>query len=118
MTTKTRNRKLTSIEPNLSPTEIFSLLSNDERRYALHYLSTQVGAISLGEVAEQIAIRDHEPTKDRYERAYVGLIHIHVPKLENAGVVEYQPNDETIALSGSFDALLPYLNLAEANDVC
>ena len=117
MTTQTRNENPSSIESDLSATKIFSLLSNDRRRYALHYLSTQVGDVHLGELAEQIAIWEDEPTNDRYERIYVGLVHNHVPKLESAGVIESKPDKETVALSENVNALCPYLELAESDDI-
>ena len=117
MTIKTSDTNPAGIESDLSTTEIFSLLSHDRRRYALHYLSTQVGAVHLGEVAEQIAIWEGEPTKDRYERIYVGLVHNHVPKCTSANVVEYNSDSEMIALSNGVDAIRPYLKLAEAEDI-
>ena len=117
MTIKTRDTNPTGKESDLSTTDIFSLLSHDRRRYTLHYLRTQVAAVPLGEVAEQIAIWEDAPTKDRYERVYVGLIHVHVPKLEDAGVIEYDLDEETIALSDGVNAIVPYLELAEPHDL-
>ena len=60
---------------------MFDLLASDHRRYTLHYLSQKVGAVSLCDLAEQIAIWEADPTYDGYERTLTGLYHIHLPKL-------------------------------------
>lgn len=117
MTTQTRDTDAGRTETDLSAELILQLLSHTRRRYALHYLVQKVGAVHLGEIAEQIAIWEEEPTRDRYERIYVGLLHAHVPKLSDAGVVRYHEDDETVSLSESADRLRPYLDLAARDDL-
>ncbi|WP_224268006.1 DUF7344 domain-containing protein [Haloprofundus salinisoli] len=117
MTTKTRDTNPTDENPDLSPTEIFSLLSNKRRRYALYYLTTQLGAIHLGELAEQLAIWEGEPTTDHYHRIYVGLLHNHLSALTHADVVEYDADKELITISDGIRAVRPYLDLAECEDM-
>ncbi|WP_224333801.1 DUF7344 domain-containing protein [Haloprofundus halobius] len=117
MTTKTSDTNPTDNDPDLSPTEIFSLLSNERRRYALHYLSSRVGAIPIGEVAEQIAIWEGDPTMDRYQRVYVGLIHNHLSRLGHAGVIAYDSDEELITTTDGIDAVRPYLELAACVDM-
>lgn len=102
---------------SLSPATIFSLLAEDRRRYTIQYLAHRVGAVPLGEVAEHIALREDDPTRDRYERVITGLHHIHVPRLREAGVVRYDPKRETVERLATADQLTPYLNLAAAFDL-
>lgn len=118
MKTKTPNSVTNSTDDfDLPPATIFGLLSNDRRRYALHYLSRKVGAVAIGELAEQIAIREGEPTYDRYERALTGLHHVHLPKLTDSGIVRYDAERETVELLEAADQLAPYLKLAAPEDV-
>lgn len=101
---------------NLSPTMIFDLLAHDHRRYTLHYLSQRVGAVSLGDLAEQIAIWEADSTHDNYERVLTGLHHTHLPKLADAGVVCYNVEQETVELLEAVDSLTPHLTLTAAAD--
>lgn len=118
MKTTTPDKSVSSTSTtDLTPTTIFSLLANDHRRYTLHYLSRKVGAISLGDLAEQIAIWDADPTYDHYERILTGLHHRHLPKLADAGVIRYDVEQETIELQDAVDNLIPHLDLTTADDL-
>ena len=101
---------------DFSPTAMFELLASDHRRYALHYLSQKVGAVSVCDLAEQIAICEADPTYDRYERILTGLHHIHLPKLADANVVRYDVEQETVELRDAVDSLTPHLDLTSAYD--
>ena len=117
MTTQTRNPDPAGQKIDLSATRIFSLLSSTRRRYALHYLFQKVGAVSLGELAEQIAIWEGNLTRDQYERIYVSLLHVHVPKFEDADVVRYHHGDETVELTDTARFLRPHLDLTVDEDL-
>ncbi|PSQ45111.1 hypothetical protein BRD15_12510 [Halobacteriales archaeon SW_6_65_15] len=118
MRTETTDPATSSIDTaELSPTAIFDLLADDRRRYALHYLSRKVGAVPLGELAEQIAVHEGDPTRDRYDRILTGLYHNHLPKLSDSGVVRYDPERETVALRDEDEQLAPYLKLSVADDL-
>lgn len=80
----------------LAASEILPLLANEHRRYTLHYLAQQAGAVSLGELVEQIALWAGEPTHDYYERVLTGLHHSHLPALVAHGLVAYDEEAETL----------------------
>lgn len=118
MRTESTESATSSIDTaELSPTAIFELLADDRRRYALHHLSRTVGAVPLGELAEQIALHEGDPTRDRYDRILTGLYHVHLPKLTDAGIVRYDSDRETVALRDEGDRLGPYLKLSVAEDL-
>ena len=98
-------------ETDLSATQVFALLANERRRFALHHLLQAVGAVHLGELADQIALWEGEHTRDRYERVATSLVHAHLPKLAAAGVVSYDPDADLVALLDAADALVPHLEL-------
>lgn len=91
---------------------VFSLLADAQRRYTMHYLAGKVGAVAIGDVAEQIALREGDLSRDRFERIVTGLYHVHLPKLRDAGVVDFDLDVETVERLPAADRLTPYLELA------
>lgn len=82
----------------------------------LDCLSHRVGAVPLGDVAEQIALREHDRSRDRYERIITGLFHVHVPKLVDAGLVRFDECEETLEFLPTADVVRPYLDLTVPTD--
>lgn len=102
---------------DLPATAIFPLLADDRRRYVLHYLSRHVGTVSLGELAEQIALWEGDPTYDHYERILTSLHHHHLPKLVDGGLVHYYVEQEGVRGLDAIESVRPYLNLALSDDL-
>ena len=98
-------------ETDLSATQVFALLANERRRFALHHILQTVGAIHVGELADQIARWEGEHTRDRDERVATSLVHFHLPKLVAAGVVRFDPGEDRVALLDAAAALVPHLEL-------
>lgn len=104
-------------EPKLTTSEIFGLLASDRRRHVLHYLNGRVGGVSLGELAEHLAIRADDPTFERYERILAGLLHLDLPRLADAGLLAYDGDAETVTGTEAAARLRPYLELAMPEDI-
>lgn len=118
MTTKTPTESPRSSHTDrLSATDVFPLLADDRRRNALHYLSQHVGTVPLGELAEQLAIWEDDPTYDHYERILTSLHHSHLPKLVDGRLVRYDSDQETVHGLDALDSVQPYLDLALADDL-
>lgn len=67
--------------------------------------------MALADVAAELAAREQptttaEPDWDNIKRIYIALYHCHVPKLEDAGLVEFNMARRTVALA---DSLSPSL---------
>lgn len=101
----------------LSAEIIFPLLADGQRRYTMHYLARKVGAVAISDVAEQIALWEGDLSRDRFERIVTGLYHRHLPKLREAGVVDYDFDVETVERLPTADCLTPYLDLAIQDDL-
>lgn len=74
-----------------------TLLATEQRRHAVSVLSTAAGPLSLEELAEAVAERgtegDDEETRSAVaERTAIDLHHAALPYLEDAGLVEYDPD--------------------------
>ncbi|MFP8954166.1 hypothetical protein ACLI4Z_14530 [Natrialbaceae archaeon A-arb3/5] len=84
---------------------VFDILSNRRRRYVLYYLYEQPdGVATVEEVTNNVTTlerRSTEPNSVAHPKAQTGQIrtelqHIHLPKLEDAGVLEHDQRSETV----------------------
>jgi hypothetical protein len=99
----------------LSIDDIGAVLENERRREVTrivvdHYQETEQ-PVSLGDLADVVAAHENDKpldlvSSDERKRVYVSLYQIHLPKLEDMGVIVYGDN---------MDAITP---TADANAVC
>ncbi|SEP91495.1 DUF7344 domain-containing protein [Natrinema salaciae] len=99
----------------IESTTMFAALAHERRQYALHYLAQKPGAVPLGDIAEYIAVREGDPSRDRYERVLTGLYHLHLPHLLDANLVAYDTEQKTVTLLAGREFLSPYLELIAAD---
>lgn len=103
-------RKSNKARPHIGSTEVFSIMGSKRRQYLITYL-TEIGSASLGELAEYIATRERDLTQERYERICTELYHVHLPRLENAGILRYDYESENVQLVVSESDLSPFIEL-------
>ena len=80
------------IAADLSRDERFELLAAERRRLALEVLSDRDAPLELDDLATAVAARqsdDDAPEDDVIERTTVSLHHVHLPRLADADVVDY-----------------------------
>ncbi|WP_049923640.1 DUF7344 domain-containing protein [Halopiger djelfimassiliensis] len=102
-------------DEQLSKDVIFELLKNRRRREVLTYLLEAEETVTLGELAEQIAAWENDTdvnalSSDQRKRVYVALYQTHLPKMDDAGIVEYDQDRGLISLSDNADLLMMYLD--------
>lgn len=100
-------------EPNLSEQQAFDLLSSYRRRLALHCLSESGGEATVGELASALAALENEVSTDavtrkQRKRVYTALRQSHLPRLSEAGVVEYDPEAGLVEATPLADELQRY----------
>lgn len=115
MKTDTTDTTYRSSRTELSPRVVFTLLSDDRRRYTMYGLEKRVGAVAIGDLAEQIALLEGDLSVEHVERILVGLHHNHLPKLREADVIGYDPDRRTIERRPAADQLTPFLDLVIAD---
>ena len=76
--------------------EVFDAVKNLRRRYVLYYLQRHSGPVELGELAEQVAAWENDTTvaevsSNERKSVYSALHQTHLPKLQSAGVLRYDP---------------------------
>ena len=103
----------------LAKDDLFHLLQNERRRRAVRYLLDEDESVDIGSIAEHIAALENDITvaelsSTQRKRVYVGLYQCHLPKLDEAGVVDYDKNRGTVTRTALTDDLAPYLTVGEA----
>ena len=91
---------------------ICSLLGHEYRRRILRYLDTG-GLMTTDELAQQLRGDIQEPGGTEMVRVY--LFHTHLPKLADAGVIQYVDDSEMVAITRTGRQLLSYLDELETD---
>lgn len=88
---------------------LFSMLSDERRRYALYCLDEHRNPVALADLADEVARLEHDartvaevPAED-VKSVYMSLYHNHVPRLEDAGIVSYSQSADTVRLTCDLD---------------
>ncbi|MFD1563214.1 hypothetical protein ACFR99_06610 [Haloarchaeobius amylolyticus] len=100
--------------------EIFDLLSNNRRRYAIHYCKREDEPVTLGDLAEHVAAWELDKEVDQItsaerKRVYTSLQQSHLPTLERANIIEF--DDRTIELTEEAAELEVYLDVVPSDSV-
>ncbi|MFP8953583.1 hypothetical protein ACLI4Z_11495 [Natrialbaceae archaeon A-arb3/5] len=82
---------------------VLVLLSHHRRRYALRCLRTHENPLALADLAEEVAIHEHEApitdiSAEKVKRIYLELYHTHIPKLADKQFVHYDQERDSVAL--------------------
>jgi len=107
----------TSESPNADRTEFelsqqdrHNLLRAERRRTALRILTSEAGVNDLQELAAAIAERtagSNPDDPDTIERLTITLHHTHLPRMDDLGILDYDPESHRIDRPESLDAALP-----------
>ena len=84
----------------LSEVEVYHVLSNARRREALAELWSQSEALPLRELSERIAATEsgHRPAPRAHrESVYNALHQTHLPKMDDLGLVVYDPDRKVVS---------------------
>jgi len=97
----------------LTASAVFDLLKNERRRCVIHFLleqpETTVRELSRHVAAWENDIDVEDLEKQQRKRVYVSLYQTHVPKLEEAGLVEYDEETSVVSLSSQAGELDRFL---------
>lgn len=101
---------------------VFDILSNRRRRYVLYFLKGREDPTKLRELSERIAAWENacEPervTSKERKRVYTALHQSHLPKMDRAGVVDYDPDRGTIELTEATSRFDVYLEVVPRTEL-
>lgn len=107
----------------LSKSEIFDLLRNQRRRLVLRYIERHDGDVpaEIGEIATQVAAWENDVAVDavtsaQRKRVYTTLQQSHLPKLDEAGIVEFDAARGTVRGTDVADDLTIYLEVVPGHE--
>lgn len=106
----------------LSRDTIFTTLSNQRRRYVIHYLKQHPEQVRIRDLAEQIAAWENgvdiaELTYKQRKRVYTSLHQTHLPKMDDCGIVDYDRDRGHITLTPKSTELDMYLEVVSKDDL-
>jgi hypothetical protein len=106
----------------LTEQEVFSVLSNQRRRFALHALCQRDDDAELGWLAKQVAaweqdISPAEVGSDARKSCYVSLQQTHLPQMDEVGIVEFDKRTGTIHPTSVARELDIYLEVVPGREV-
>lgn len=98
----------------LTRDRVFDILSSPRRRYVLYFLRTEPNPIQLTDLAEHVAAWENDTTVEELstqqrKRVYVSLYQTHLPKLAEAGLVDYDEETGAVAIDSKATELDPLL---------
>ncbi|WP_139136144.1 hypothetical protein [Haladaptatus sp. W1] len=83
----------------LTASDLHSLLAVERRRLVLDILTGIITTVELEELARRVVEREDgidAADQDVMERVVIGLHHNHLPRLDDAGLVDYDPDSHTV----------------------
>lgn len=103
--------------------DVFEVLSNPRRRCALHYLKQHQGRrVELRELVDHVAAWENDTStaqigSEERKRVYTALRQNHLPKLDDAGIVEYENRRGEVELTENAREVQLYLEQVPGNDI-
>lgn len=111
-------------EPNFAATTdldvetdvLFAVLADSRRRFVLACLDEYATPMALADVADELAtweldVAIAEVPATEVKTIYIALYHVHIPKMEAAGMVEYSQKRDAVRLTDDGEDLPELLDL-------
>ena len=92
----------------MNTAEAFTLLANPDRRHVVRAL-LETSVTTIDDLAERLADAPDADSRS-IEQAQIGLVHDHLPRLEDYGVIEYDDRNGDVVLDDPGD-LESYLSV-------
>lgn len=106
----------------LSQSAAFRMLSCSRRRQVVHYLSQQQRAVQLYDLSKQLAAWENDIPIEEVEYGqrmctYTALRQSHLPKLDDEGVIEFDPDSGIVELTEAASQLDVYLDVVPHDEL-
>lgn len=98
------------------------MLSSRRRRYALHVLKGTESPVEIGDVAEQVAAWEYDTevakvSYDERKRVYTALQQSHLPKMDDANVVQFDKNRGLVEPTPALEDVEVYMDVVKGNEI-
>jgi len=108
---------------DISEDDLYEVLANRRRRFAVHLLKREPeDSVEIGEMAERIAAWENdvevaEITGSDRKRVYTALQQSHLPKMDDAGVVEFDKDRGTVEPTATLEGVDLYMDVVEGREI-
>jgi DNA-binding transcriptional ArsR family regulator len=107
---------------SLSKDLVFTMLSNQRRRHVIHYLKQRGEQVTVRDLSRQVAAWENGVGVEQLDykqrkRVYTSLHQTHLPKLDDAGIVEYDRDRGTVSLGSAAVELDVYMEVVPENEL-
>jgi hypothetical protein len=99
---------------HIDPEEIHDVLRNDRRRLTLQYLKQCLEPVEVRELSEHVAeleVGESPPPRNIRQSVYNALNQTHLPKLDDAGLVEFDTDRKVVSLCEAAREVDVYMNV-------
>lgn len=109
-------------DDGLSKSEVFDLLRNQRRRFVLHYLKHNPDDdVALGDLAVRVAaweydVQPGEVSSTQRKRVYTTLQQSHLPKMDEAGILEFDEDRGVVTPTDVVADLTIYLEIVPGRE--
>lgn len=86
-------------ENEIDRTVFLKALAHIRRREVLEALREETCPIELIDLAQRVVAECEGLDQTHAERLYISLYHQHIPRLEEAGLIEYDKEAKTVAIT-------------------
>lgn len=101
-------------DTELTENQVYHLIGNSRRRAVIDIMLAENRTLTLSELARrtasETAATDETDPRTIYKSVYVSLQQNHLPKLDEQGVVDYDPERGTVAPGPRLSLLSSYVN--------
>lgn len=109
-------------EATLTEDELFEILSNRRRRHILHQLIQAGDRIDIGTLSEEIAasedgLKRQEVSSTDRKRVYTALHQSHLPKMDEAGVLEFNKNRGVVEPTPALEDVEMYMDIVRGREI-
>ncbi|QHS17287.1 DUF7344 domain-containing protein [Halopenitus persicus] len=106
----------------LTQDDVYDILSNKRRRYAIHYLKQVDERVDVRDLAEQVAAWENDKpvealTSQERKRVYISLYQGHLSSMDDRGLVDYDETRGTVALRDAVRDADVYLEVVDPRDI-
>jgi hypothetical protein len=121
--TTTGSRETPGTDDRITDADVFEVLSNRRRRYALHYLMQHPDdPVEMGDLSTQVAaweegIDPEAVTYDQRKSVHTSLYQYHAPKLDETGLIEYDSRGGVLELTDAGSDIDLYLEAVRGREI-
>lgn len=120
--TSPRDSPVSEREPPIERDDLFELLGNARRRHIIEYLNEHGEPESLGTLAQYVAAQENDVGFEdvsaiQRKRSYTSLQQTHLPRLDDAGVVEFDKDGGVITPSKQLAQFSLHLDVVSKDDL-